>query len=191
MFATAAAGLLDRSGGQPHRPRRQDSRAAALQNAARRKGEAPRAVRARPSSKSSVLKARTDGFERLIFAAQRVLRRLRLHRQAGRRRASAFGGGWRHDLFERQARVVLEAGGSLPATIRCTGGLLAAAAGARRTLELGVEGVYRSTPQDDFYGLGPDTTVEDNVSAISSRATRSRDAPSSAAAWLQRRHATR
>ena len=33
-------------------------------------------------------------------------------------------------------------------------------------LELGVEGVYRHQPQDDFYGPGPDSRAEDRVSYL-------------------------
>ena len=77
----------------------------------------------------------------------------------------AFGGGWRHDLFDRQARVVLEAGASLRRyqMLRADFSLPRLAGG---TLELGVEGVYRKQPQDDFYGLGLDTTKDMRVSYL-------------------------
>jgi hypothetical protein len=76
-----------------------------------------------------------------------------------------FGGGWRHDLFDRQARAILEAGAtvrgywllradfSLP---RLAGGLL----------EVGAEDFYRKQPHDDYYGRGPDTTADMRVSYL-------------------------
>jgi hypothetical protein len=76
-----------------------------------------------------------------------------------------FGGGWRHDLFDRQARAILEAGAtvrgywllradfSLP---RLAGGLL----------EVGVEDFYRKQPHDDYFGRGPDTTQDMRVSYL-------------------------
>jgi hypothetical protein len=76
-----------------------------------------------------------------------------------------FGGGWRHDLFDRQARVVLEAG----ATFRRYHMFRADFALPRladERVELGVEGVYRNQPQDDFYGLGPNTLEEMRVSYL-------------------------
>ena len=74
----------------------------------------------------------------------------------------AFGGGWRHDLFNRNARVVLEAGHSL----RGYRLLLADIALPRLLddlLEVGVETSYRHQPQDDFYGLGLTTQRSDRV----------------------------
>lgn len=70
------------------------------------------------------------------------------------------GGGWRHDVFDRRARVELEAGISLRnyQLLRADFSLPQL---ARRRLELGVEGTYRQHTQDDFYGLGPES-VEDN-----------------------------
>jgi hypothetical protein len=76
-----------------------------------------------------------------------------------------FGGGWRHDLFDRQARVVLEAG----ATFRRYHMFRADFSLPRladERVELGIEGVYRHQPQDDFYGLGPDTREEMRVSYL-------------------------
>lgn len=75
----------------------------------------------------------------------------------------AFGGGWRHDLFDRNARVVLEAGHSF------RGYRMALVDFALPRLfdehfELGVEGSYRHQPQDDFYGLGFATHRADRVS---------------------------
>ena len=75
----------------------------------------------------------------------------------------AFGGGLRHDLFQRQARLVLEAGASFKNyQIYRADFFLPRLAGGK--LELGVEGAYRRQPEDDFYGLGPDTTLDQRVS---------------------------
>jgi hypothetical protein len=76
-----------------------------------------------------------------------------------------FGGGWRHDLLNRQARVVLEAGGTLRRyqMLRADFSLPRL---ADDRLELGVEGVYRKHPQEDFYGLGVDTTRDMRVNYL-------------------------
>ena len=76
-----------------------------------------------------------------------------------------FGGGWRHDLFGRRARLVLEAGGTLRRyqMLRADFSLPRL---ADERLELGVEGIYRKHPQEDFYGLGLDTTKEMRVSYL-------------------------
>lgn len=74
----------------------------------------------------------------------------------------AIGGGFRHDLFGERARVVLEGGISvkkyqlgrvdffLP---RLAGGLV----------ELGAHAAYHHHPQEDFYGLGPSSRLEDRA----------------------------
>lgn len=75
----------------------------------------------------------------------------------------AFGGGWRHDIFNRNARVVLEAGHSF----RGYRMVLADFALPRlldERLELGVEASHRYHPQEDFYGLGFATHRDDRVS---------------------------
>jgi hypothetical protein len=76
-----------------------------------------------------------------------------------------FGGGWRHDLFNRQARAVLEAG----ATFRGYRMLRADFSLPRlldEKVELGVEAIYRHHPQEDFYGLGLDTRKDMRVSYL-------------------------
>jgi hypothetical protein len=77
----------------------------------------------------------------------------------------ALGGGFRHDLFDRRARVVFEAGESFRNyhMVRSDFSLPRL---ARGRLELGVEGVYRHQPQDDYYGPGPDSRSEDRVSFL-------------------------
>ena len=74
----------------------------------------------------------------------------------------ALGGGFRHDLFDRRARVVFEAGESFR-NYHMVRGDFSLPRLARGRLELGVEGVYRHQPQDDFFGPGPDSSAEDRV----------------------------
>lgn len=76
-----------------------------------------------------------------------------------------FGGGWRHDLFDRHARVVLEAGASFRRyhMLRADFSLPRLADGK---VELGVEAVHRRQPQDDFYGLGLNTRKDMRVSYL-------------------------
>jgi hypothetical protein len=77
----------------------------------------------------------------------------------------ALGGGFRHDLFGRQARIEIEAGMSLRkySMVRADFSLPRL---ARQRLELGVEGVYRRHPQEDFYGIGNETARDDRVSYL-------------------------
>jgi hypothetical protein len=77
----------------------------------------------------------------------------------------ALGGGFRHDLFDRRARVVFEAGESFR-NYHMVRGDFSLPRLARGRLELGVEGVYRHQPQDDYYGPGPDSRSEDRVSFL-------------------------
>lgn len=65
----------------------------------------------------------------------------------------AFGGGWRHDLFDRHARIVLEAGASFR-NYRMVRADFSLPYLADETFEIGVEGSYRVHPQEDFYGTG-------------------------------------
>jgi outer membrane protein assembly factor BamA len=160
MFAKAAAGLLIvLATATPATS--QDSRAAELQR--------------RRADKSKTLAAYQPGkLERLVLKAEdgRLKRLISPHngfflaygyteRPTGS--GIAFGGGWRHDLFQRQARLVLEAGASFKnyQIYRADFFLPRLADGK---LELGVEGAYRRQPEDDFYGLGPDTTLDQRVS---------------------------
>jgi len=77
-----------------------------------------------------------------------------------------FGGGWRHDLFGRQARVVLEAGGTPFRLYQMARADFSLPRLAGERLELGVEGVYRKHPQEDFFGLGLDTTEDMRVTYL-------------------------
>lgn len=76
-----------------------------------------------------------------------------------------FGGGFRHDLFDRQARIELEAG----ATFRRYHMLRADFYLPRlldEHLEVGVEVVNRHHPQEDFYGHGLESLRTDRVSFL-------------------------
>ena len=75
----------------------------------------------------------------------------------------ALGGGWRHDLFQRNARLVVEAGQSLR-SYRMARVDFSLPRLLDERLELGVQGVYRHHPQEDFYGHGFATTRGDRVS---------------------------
>lgn len=77
----------------------------------------------------------------------------------------ALGGGFRHDLFDRQARVELEAGSSLRKYYMVRGDFFLPRLLNER-LELGVEAVHRHHPQEDFYGHGVDTLRDDRVSYL-------------------------
>ena len=74
-----------------------------------------------------------------------------------------FSTGVRHELFNRTARVEFEYGESLR-HYRMVRGDFSLPRLARGRLELGVEGIYRRQPQDDFYGLGQDSLEPDRVS---------------------------
>lgn len=75
----------------------------------------------------------------------------------------AIGGGWRHDLFDRNARVVFEAGQSLRG-YRMARADVSLPWLLDERLEVGVEGAYRHHPQEDFYGNGFATRRGDRVS---------------------------
>jgi len=77
----------------------------------------------------------------------------------------AIGGGWRHDLLDRRARIVFEAGHSLRSyrMARVDFSLPRLFDGR---VEVGVEGAYRYHPQEDFYGLGFATSRADRVSFL-------------------------
>jgi outer membrane protein assembly factor BamA len=77
----------------------------------------------------------------------------------------AFGGGWRHDLFDRNGRIVLEAGHSLR-SYRMVRADFSLPRLLDERLELGVEASYYRNPQEDFYGIGRDTIKEDRTSFL-------------------------
>jgi outer membrane protein assembly factor BamA len=75
----------------------------------------------------------------------------------------ALGGGWRHDILDRNARIEIEGGHSL------RGYRMARVDFSLPSLlddhfELGLDAAYRHHPQEDFYGLGFGTSRADRVS---------------------------
>jgi len=78
------------------------------------------------------------------------------------------GLGYRHDLFDRHARVVVEAGATWRhyRMVRADFSVPSLAAGR---LELGVEGIDRHEPEEDFYGLGATSLERDRVSFLFDR----------------------
>lgn len=76
-----------------------------------------------------------------------------------------FGGGFRHDLFDRTARVELEGGWSFRnyqlARVDFSLPYL-----AKDRFEVGFEATYHHHPQEDFYGLGPESLTDDRVSYL-------------------------
>ncbi|HVL67939.1 MAG TPA: BamA/TamA family outer membrane protein [Vicinamibacterales bacterium] len=73
-----------------------------------------------------------------------------------------FGGGWRHDLLRRNARLVFEIGHTFRG-YRMARGDLSLPYLLDDRFEIGVEGRYRDHPQEDFYGLGFNTSGSDRV----------------------------
>ena len=73
-----------------------------------------------------------------------------------------FGGGWRHDLFERNARLVLEGGQTFRGYLFGKADFSLPRLLDER-LELGAFGKYRRETQEDFYGLGIDTSKDDRT----------------------------
>jgi hypothetical protein len=69
---------------------------------------------------------------------------------------TGVGGGYRHDLFDRRARVLAEAGITLRrySVLRADFSLPYL---ARERAEVGVEVTHRHDPQEDFYGVGADS----------------------------------
>jgi outer membrane protein assembly factor BamA len=65
----------------------------------------------------------------------------------------AFGGGWRHDLFDRNARLVFEVGQSFRG-YRMGRVDFSLPYLFDDRFEVGVEASYQRNPQEDFYGLG-------------------------------------
>jgi len=79
-----------------------------------------------------------------------------------------LGAGFRHDLFHRQARVVLE-GGVTMRRYRLVRGDFSLPYLAGNRLEAGIELSDRHEPQEDFWGIGPTSLREDRVSFLMDR----------------------
>jgi Omp85 superfamily domain len=73
------------------------------------------------------------------------------------------GGGWRHDLFNRNARLLLGAGISTR-NYQMLQADFSLPYLAGNKLEIGGQAVYRHNPQEDFWGLGIDSLAADRVS---------------------------
>ena len=76
--------------------------------------------------------------------------------------------GYRHDLFNRNARVLVEAGASMR-KYRMLRGDFSLPYLARDRFEVGFEATYRHDPQEDFYGLGPDSLESNRVNFLYDR----------------------
>lgn len=76
-----------------------------------------------------------------------------------------FGGGFRHDLFDRRARVELEGGATFRKYSMLRGDFSLPRLADER-LEVGVEAIYRHHPEEDFYGRGRDSIEDDRVSFL-------------------------
>jgi hypothetical protein len=76
--------------------------------------------------------------------------------------------GYRHDLFDRHARVLVEAGMSMR-KYQMLRGDFSLPYLARERFEVGVEATYRHDPQEDFYGLGPGSIEDNRVSFLYDR----------------------
>ena len=77
----------------------------------------------------------------------------------------AIAGGWRHDVFDRNARVELEGGYSLLGYRMVRADFFLPRL-MNEKLELGVEGSHHYFPQEDFYGLGGGTPQSDRTSYL-------------------------
>ena len=73
------------------------------------------------------------------------------------------GGGWRHDLFNRNARVIL-GGGISTRNYQMLMADFSLPYLASNKVELGTSVVYRHNPQEDYWGLGQDSLADNRVS---------------------------
>lgn len=76
-----------------------------------------------------------------------------------------LGAGWRHDLFNRNARVIL-GGGISTRNYQMLQADFSFPYLAQNRVELGVHAAYRHNPQEDFWGLGVDSSTDDRVSYL-------------------------
>ncbi len=79
--------------------------------------------------------------------------------------ASGIGGGWRHDLFNRNARVIVGAGISTRNYQMLQADFSLPYLASNR-VELGVHAVYRHNPQEDFWGVGLDSSRTTGVNFL-------------------------
>lgn len=76
-----------------------------------------------------------------------------------------IGGGWRHDLFNRNARLLFGAGISTR-NYQMLQADFSLPYLAQHRVELGVQAVYRHNPQEDFWGIGAESLKDDRVSYL-------------------------
>jgi Omp85 superfamily domain len=76
-----------------------------------------------------------------------------------------IGAGWRHDLFNRNARVVLGSGISTR-NYQMLQADFSLPYLAQNRFEVGMYALYRYNPQEDFWGLGIDSLKDDRVSFL-------------------------
>jgi hypothetical protein len=76
--------------------------------------------------------------------------------------------GYRHDLFDRNARVLVEGGITLRGYTMVRGDFSLPYI-ARDRVELGVEVSDWHNPQEDFYGMGPDSSTDNRVDYLYDR----------------------
>jgi outer membrane protein assembly factor BamA len=81
---------------------------------------------------------------------------------------TGLSAGYRHDLFGRRARVLVEAGASIR-KYRMVRGDFSLPYLARDRFEVGLEASYRHDPQEDFYGPGSDSLESNRVSFLYNR----------------------
>jgi outer membrane protein assembly factor BamA len=74
-----------------------------------------------------------------------------------------IGGGYRHDLFDRLAHVDVS-GGITTRNYQMLSGDFSLPYLADDRLEVGARVLYRHNPQEDFWGLGPDSLEDNRVS---------------------------
>ncbi|CAN5888558.1 hypothetical protein BH18ACI5_BH18ACI5_21350 [soil metagenome] len=71
-----------------------------------------------------------------------------------------LGAGWRHDVFNRDARIAFEAGQSMR-SYRMVRADFSLPRLLDEKLELGIEGSYDYQPQEDYFGPGLSSSVDD------------------------------
>ena len=76
-----------------------------------------------------------------------------------------IGAGWRHDLFNRNARVVLGSGISTR-NYQMLQADFSLPYFAQNRFEVGMYALYRHNPQEDYWGLGIDSLKDDRVSFL-------------------------
>lgn len=77
----------------------------------------------------------------------------------------AVGGGWRHDVLDRNGRIVFEGGHSLRG-YRMVRADFSLPRLMDEKLEVGIAASHHHNPQEDFYGLGLDSLKSDRTSFL-------------------------